>query len=73
MDSKPTSGDGLWSYSRSAQFHRDYGRANPYEDWSTAWEAYYQHTQGTLSTADTVRLRAKFNIIDRLFSFLAAN
>lgn len=33
--------DGNWYYGSTARFALDYGKTNPYEDWSTAWERYF--------------------------------
>jgi Ca2+-binding RTX toxin-like protein len=65
------SGDGQWDYRATADnaFHRNYGKTNPYEDWSTMWEAYFKWKTGTLSAADVSRLQAKLNFID---GFMAA-
>ncbi len=35
------SGDGQWWYLKSAQFSRDYGKVNRYEDWATMWEHHF--------------------------------
>ena len=35
------SGDGQWWHLKSAQFSRDYGKFNRYEDWATMWEHFF--------------------------------
>jgi hypothetical protein len=36
--------DGQWWYLDSAQFYRSYSTLNPYEDWATIWELYFDET-----------------------------
>ena len=40
--------DGKWVYARTAAFARDYGKTNPYEDFATAFEAYFLLKTGAL-------------------------
>ena len=40
------SADGGWWYLRGTGFALPYGRTNPYEDWSTAWESYFTYRYG---------------------------
>jgi Ca2+-binding RTX toxin-like protein len=35
--------DPNWTYDPKAQFARDYGKTNPYEDYATSLEVYYSH------------------------------
>ena len=44
--------DGKWVYDPAAEFARDYGKTNPYEDFATAFEAYFQLKTGTLPDFD---------------------
>jgi len=67
-DGYSMSGDGEWNYLATAQFHRDYGKDGPMEDWSTMWESYYQWKTGTLSAAKINRLQAKLNFVDAFFA-----
>src|SRR5262249_36569684 len=62
------SSDGKWDYKTTAQFHRDYGRTNPKEDWSTMWEAYYEWKSGQLSAANVARLKTKLTYIGQFFA-----
>ena len=40
--------DGKWVYDPAAEFARDYGKTNPYEDFATAFEAYFLLKTGRL-------------------------
>jgi Ca2+-binding RTX toxin-like protein len=60
--------DGQWDYRANAQFHRNYGTNNPFDDLCTMWEAYFQWTTGTLSAANVNRLRAKLDFVDAFFA-----
>ena len=58
-----------WRTSTSGTFAWDYGRYNPFEDWTTTWEALYARDQGLTGgyTIDPV----KTAIIDSFFASLA--
>ncbi len=59
--------DGRWWYLKSVEFARDYGRQNPFEDWSTVWERYvFQPRQPA-----GANLNAKLTTVDALFVNLA--
>lgn len=66
------SDDGEWFYNPSAQFALDYGKTNPFEDWSTAWEKYYTDT---FQLPDTQGLQdigaAKTQHLDGFFNALS--
>lgn len=62
--------DGEWVYDSTAAFARDYGKTNPYEDFSTAFEALYQLKTGTLPAADLVALTPKLNFLGLFISSL---
>jgi Ca2+-binding RTX toxin-like protein len=55
--------DGNWVYANTAEFAREYGKTNPYEDFSTTFEAYFKLKMGLLSYTDLVRLTPKLNFI----------
>jgi len=59
----PLSKDGKWVYSPAAEFAREYGKTNPYEDFTTTFETYYNLKMGLLSYTDLVRLTPKLNFI----------
>jgi hypothetical protein len=61
------SGDGQWWYLKSASFAQEYGKTNPYEDWGTAWSAYFD---ASLSPAVADQLAAKFQIFDSIVAVL---
>jgi Ca2+-binding RTX toxin-like protein len=61
------SSDGAWWYLRSAEFARDYGRANPFEDWATVWERYAFPTAQPMGT----NLQAKVSTLTALLADLA--
>jgi hypothetical protein len=64
------SADKQWDYLTSADntFHRNYGKTNPLEDWSTMWEAYFRFRMGSLSAADTTRLQTKLDLIEQFMA-----
>ena len=43
--------DGQWWYANSAAFASDYGRSNPFEDFSTIWQVYFDN----LDTPENIR------------------
>jgi hypothetical protein len=55
--------DKKWVYTTGTEFARDYGKTNPYEDFSTTFEAYYALKMGKLSYDELVRQTAKLNFI----------
>jgi hypothetical protein len=55
--------DGHWVYTSTAEFARDYGRTNPYEDFTTTFEAYFDLQTGRLSYTELLRLAPKLNFI----------
>lgn len=59
--------DGRWWYLKSAEFARDYGRANPCEDWSTVWERLASPQAGPVGQ----NLQSKLNAVRTLFAGLA--
>ena len=58
------SADGQWWYSSDAEFVRNYGRTNPYEDWATVWEEVFKDE--TVSA----EIQQKFDIVNSLFDQL---
>lgn len=72
---KGTDTDENWWYLKSATFGRDYGKTNPKEDWSTAWQSYFMFhnaasTGGLLpSTGAQSRLASnKLTFLDQFFN-----
>jgi Ca2+-binding RTX toxin-like protein len=55
--------DGHWVYTSTAEFARDYGRTNPYEDFATSFEAYFLLQTGRLPYTELLRLAPKLNFI----------
>lgn len=55
--------DGEWVHNQSAEFAETYGKTNPREDFSTAFEAYYRFKTNQLSAFDIARLTPKLNFI----------
>jgi hypothetical protein len=55
--------DGQWVYNTNAPFARDYGKTNPYEDFTTSFEAYFDLQTGQLSYSELVRQQAKLGFI----------
>ena len=55
--------DGQWWYHQDAEFAYDYGRTNPFEDWSTIFEAAYAKSLGR----DIPDVQAKLDVVDQLF------
>jgi hypothetical protein len=62
---KVKSGDGNWWHNSTAQFARDYGKTNPFEDFATSWEAFFgfngvqvdekmDHIQGFMNYIDNL-------------------
>ncbi len=62
------SADGKWWYLKTAEFARDYGRFNPYEDWSSVWE---RNSFPSIQPAGA-NLNAKLTTIRALFLNLAS-
>lgn len=59
--------DGQWWYRSDAIFAENYGRTNPYEDWSTVWELYFD------ADADEglrALLADKLGLLQQFFSFV---
>ncbi len=59
--------DGRWWYLKTAEFARPYGRANPFEDWSTVWEQYAFRLNEPVGR----NLQAKLATVRSLFAGLA--
>ncbi len=59
--------DEIWEYKTSANnsIFRDYGKSNPFEDWTTSWEAFYANKNGNLAKADQIRLGSKLSLIEQ--------
>ncbi len=60
------SGDGNWWYLTSSSFARGYGRTNPFEDFSSVWEYYFDN--GT--TSSDSNLNAKLDQVDNFFDVI---
>lgn len=72
------SGDGKWWYNPTATFAREYGKKNPYEDFATTMEVYFdqwrQQADATAALAQPVTqsgLDGKLDVIDGLFEQMA--
>ncbi len=67
------SDDGQWWYLRSARFADDYGRTNPFEDWSSSWESYFTFRYGFLPDNQSLSLlpTAKTNHLDVFFNAMS--
>lgn len=63
------SNDGQWWYDNSAVFAGNYGQTNPYEDFSTMWQVYFDN----LDTPENIdpALTSKIAALDALFSAAA--
>lgn len=59
--------DGKWWYLKTAEFAREYGRANPYEDWSTVWEQVAFPSNAKVGSV----LQTKINTVRSLFNAVA--
>jgi Ca2+-binding RTX toxin-like protein len=64
------SSDGRWWYLRTARFADDYGRTNPFEDWSSSWESYFTYSYGFLPDNQGLNLlpALKTNHLDAFFN-----
>lgn len=60
--------DGNWWYLNSATFAENYGRTNPYEDWATIWEYYFNPSSDANLTA---ALQPKLDQMQSLFDAMA--
>ena len=61
-----------WWYLKTSTFALGYGRTNPKEDFSTAWESYFTYKYGLADGQGLARLStAKFNHLDALFNSLS--
>jgi hypothetical protein len=63
------SGDGQWWHLKTAEFVRGYGKTNPYEDWATVWEYYFDEFQSGSGTPGA-NLSAKLLDVQYLFAAL---
>ena len=63
------SGDGQWWYHKSAEFSRNYGKTNRYEDWGTMWEHFF-NPDATPPEAGS-KLASKLNSVKNFFSALS--
>lgn len=62
------SSDGDWWYLTGSAFYDSYGRTNPYEDFATTWELYFDPAA---STSDEALMAAKLATLDTLFAAMA--
>ena len=58
-------------YTSTAEFARTYGKTNPNEDFSTAFEAYFQYKTGRLVYSEFVRLQDKMNFIGEFITSIS--
>ena len=67
------SDDGQWWYLRTARFANDYGRTNPFEDWSSSWESYFTFSYGFLPDNQGLSLlpTTKTNHLDVFFNAMS--
>ncbi len=60
--------DGNWWYLDGATFAESYGQTNPYEDWATIWEYYFNPGNDASLTAD---LQPKLDQMQALFDAMS--
>ena len=63
------SGDGQWWHLKSAEFSRDYGKTNRYEDWGTMWEYFFDPNATPPEPGSN--LASKLNSVTSFFSALS--
>lgn len=60
------SSDGQWWYLNTATFAEEYGRTNPFEDFCTVWEYYFENDPADYDSA----LLPKTGVLTGMFEFL---
>ena len=58
--------DGNWWYQSSSSFAENYGRTNPYEDFATVFESYFNPASGSVNSG----LQPKLDLVDELLNRL---
>ncbi len=59
--------DGEWWYLQNAAFHDSYGRTNPFEDFATTWELFFDPNA---SAGNQQLMAAKLAVLDQLMALL---
>ncbi len=62
------SGNGQWWYLTNSPFYDSYGQTDPYEDFSTTWELYFDPNA---SASDMTLMSQKLAVLDQLMSVVS--